>query len=207
MDTATAALPGASGSTGHIIARAALAGAAAGSRSLTGLAALALATPRGSVAQPERLFRNAWAQGLIAAAAATELVLDKLPQTPSRLAPAGLGARIGLGLAAGAVAARRAPGPAAVKPETPGTGPQSDDAELVAISGPAPSAAIVAGAAAAAAAAAAGTAWLGAAWRAAAGRRFGADYPGAVIEDLAAITLAWAAARGRHAARRPAASE
>jgi hypothetical protein len=43
--------------------------------------------------------------------------------------------------------------------------------------------------------AAVGAAWFGSAWRKAAARRFGTDYAGAGIEDVVAMSLAWAATR------------
>ena len=54
---------------------------------------------------------------------------------------------------------------------------------------------MVPAAVATAVAAAVGAAWLGSAWRKAAARRFGTDYTGAGIEDVLAISLAWAATR------------
>ena len=77
--------------------RAALAGAATGARSFTGLAALTLATPPGSAAQPDRALSLPWVKGLVTLAAAQELVMDKLPQAPSRLGVMGLGARVAAG--------------------------------------------------------------------------------------------------------------
>jgi uncharacterized membrane protein len=81
--------------TDHVLLRAAVLGAAAGARSATPLAALA--QRRGG---PVRI--------LATLAAAGELVVDKLPGTPSRLEPGPLGGRIVLGALAGAVLARRA---------------------------------------------------------------------------------------------------
>jgi len=77
--------------------RAALAGAATGARSFTGLAALTLATPPGSATQPDRALSLPWVKGLVTLAAAQELVMDKLPQAPSRLGVMGLGARVAAG--------------------------------------------------------------------------------------------------------------
>jgi uncharacterized membrane protein len=195
MNTAAADPADGTGSLVNVLAPAALAGAATGARTFTGLAALTLATPPGSVTQPDRSLGQTWVKGLITLAAVQELVMDKLPQAPSRLGPAGLGGRVAAGAAVGGVAVRRGPGPGAVKPETPGTSAQSADAELVATSGPAPAGAAIAAAVATAVAAAVGAAWLGSAWRKAAARRFGTDYAGAGIEDVVAISLAWAATR------------
>jgi uncharacterized membrane protein len=177
----------------NVLVRAALAGVATGARSFTGLAALTLATPAASARQPDRWLRHPWVKGLVTLAAVQELVMDKLPQAPSRLGVIGLGGRVTTAAAVGTVAAQRGAGPAAVKPETPGTHTQSADADLVADSGPAPSAAVVAAAVTTAVGAAVGAAWLGAAWRKAAAERFGTDYAGAGIEDVVAISLAWLA--------------
>lgn len=72
-------------------------GFAAGGRSTAGLAALALTTP-----SPHRTLRIAVAVG-----AGGELVVDKLPMTPSRLEPPGLIGRGVLGTAAAVGLARR----------------------------------------------------------------------------------------------------
>ena len=152
----------------NTLARAALAGAATGARSFTGLAALTLATPPGSASQPDRSLGRPRVKGLVALAAAQELVMDKLPQTPSRLGPIGLGARVTTAAAVGTVAARREPEP---------------------------SGAAVAGAVAVAVVTTVAAAWLGATWRRVAARRFGTDYAGAGAEDLLAVLLAWTATR------------
>jgi uncharacterized membrane protein len=178
----------------NVLVRAALAGVATGARSFTGLAALTLATPAASARQPDRCLRRPWVKGLVTLAAVQELVMDKLPQAPSRLGVIGLGGRVTTAAAVGTVAARRGPGPAAVKPETPGTHTQSADAELVATSGPA-SGAVVAAAVTTAVSAAVGAAWLGTAWRKVAAERFGTDYAGAGVEDVVAMSLAWLATR------------
>ena len=152
----------------NALARAALAGAATGARSFTGLAALTLATPPGSAAQPDRSLGRPWVKGLVTLAAAQELVMDKLPQAPSRLGLMGLGARVTTGAAVGTTAARREPEP---------------------------SGAAVAAAVAVAVGTAVAAAWLGATWRRVAARRFGTDYVGAGAEDLLAVSLAWTATR------------
>jgi uncharacterized membrane protein len=144
----------------RIVRAAALLGAASGSRSTAGLAALALTAPSGRFTQrPARLG--------VAAAAGTELIMDKLPFTPSRLAHGGIVVRMAAGAASGALLARRqtgASGRAAIAP--------------------------LASAAAVGAVAAATTTLLGAGWRALAARRFGHDLPGAVFEDLSTAALA-----------------
>jgi uncharacterized membrane protein len=70
-----------------------LLGAATGLRSQLGLASL---VARSDPSLPS-IFRRPWTRWLLAAAAASELVVDKLPGTPSRLAPAGLTGRLVLG--------------------------------------------------------------------------------------------------------------
>jgi uncharacterized membrane protein len=86
---------------------AALAGAATGLRSTVAMAALINA---GVPGLPRQL------TGYVAKVAASlgvagELVADKLPSTPSRLQPVGLGGRLALAAAAGAVLARSAKDP------------------------------------------------------------------------------------------------
>jgi uncharacterized membrane protein len=160
-----------------LLIRVALLGAASGARSMTGLAALALSAP----APVGGLSRGGAVRYLVATGALAELAADKLPRAPSRLAPAGLGIRIATGAAAGAIAARRTPEPGQAGGRRDPGGPAG--AELAA------SAALAAGCAVAAA-------WLGTRWRAAAARRLGHDYIGAVLEDGAAVSAAWAASRG-----------
>jgi uncharacterized membrane protein len=60
---------------------------------------------------PPPIFRQPWTRRILAAAAAGELVVDKLPNTPSRLEPPGFIGRLVLGaLAAGLFAqTRKAP--------------------------------------------------------------------------------------------------
>jgi uncharacterized membrane protein len=82
------------------VRRAALIGAATGSRSVTGLAALALSARSGWLAhRPVQL--------AIAAGAVAELVIDQLPMTPSRLQARGLISRVVMGGLCGALVARR----------------------------------------------------------------------------------------------------
>src|SRR4051812_18908759 len=76
-----------------IFARAAALGVSAGARSATPIAALALR-------------RRDWVTGVTAAAAFGELVVDKLPSTPSRLQPSALAGRLVLGALAGGWCAR-----------------------------------------------------------------------------------------------------
>ncbi|SNT01327.1 Uncharacterized membrane protein [Asanoa hainanensis] len=87
-----------------------LAGVAAGGRSMTGLATIALTTRPGTSSM--WLDRAASAPGrvLLTTGAAAELVGDKLPSTPSRLMPRGLAIRIATGALGGAALAQRTRG-------------------------------------------------------------------------------------------------
>ena len=152
---------------------AALAGAASGSRSFTGLAALILATPGDAKRQPDRTLGRPWVKAVAGLAAAAEISADKLPAAPSRLNPPGLASRLAGAAAAGAIIARRT------------TGDDSFDSRP----------AQVGGCVAASVGAALATAWLGSRWRSWAASRFGHDWIGAVMEDATAVTLATAAAR------------
>jgi uncharacterized membrane protein len=86
-------------------------GAASGLRSQLGAAAV---VARADPSLPA-MFRQPWTRRLMVAAAAGEIVADKLPGVPSRLAPAGIASRMVLGaLAAGLFArTRHAPWPPA----------------------------------------------------------------------------------------------
>ncbi|GID90781.1 hypothetical protein ACFQFC_36550 [Amorphoplanes digitatis] len=88
---------------GHLIGRAFLLGAACGGRSMAGPAAVALTA--GPV--PARGLSGTRARRLIAASALAELVADKLPGVPSRLAPPALAARLVTAGASAAALARR----------------------------------------------------------------------------------------------------
>jgi uncharacterized membrane protein len=164
------------------LARAALIGAVTGSRSVTGLAALTLATPAAAATQPDRALGSVWAKALVTAGALGELVGDKLPAAPDRLSPRGLAGRVLLAALTGQVVARRAWPP---RPGDPGPA----DPDLAGnLAGPAAATAAAVGTALAAA-------WLGSHWRRVAARHFGRDWPGAVLEDAAALSLAAAAVR------------
>jgi uncharacterized membrane protein len=84
-----------------------LLGAATGLRSQSGVVTM---VARSHPTLPA-IFRQPWTRRLLMAAAAGELVVDKLPNTPSRLEPAGFTSRLVTGaLAAGLFArTRRAP--------------------------------------------------------------------------------------------------
>lgn len=79
-------------------------GAASGLRSQLGVATVVV---KSDPSLPQ-ILRRPWTRRLLAVAAAGELVVDKLPTTPSRLEPAGLAGRLVLGaLAAGLFAETR----------------------------------------------------------------------------------------------------
>jgi uncharacterized membrane protein len=85
-----------------VLLRAALAGAATGLRSTVGLGALVETTSRGLPA----LLRTPPARVAVGLGVTGELVVDKLPSTPSRLEPPGLLSRVTLGALTGVVIAR-----------------------------------------------------------------------------------------------------
>jgi uncharacterized membrane protein len=84
--------------------RAALAGAATGSRSFSALAACTVTAPKGRTGT--RWVRRRGRQ-VVLLGAAGELVGDKLPQAPPRTAPPALYARLGLAALTAVVLARR----------------------------------------------------------------------------------------------------
>ena len=92
--------------------RAAGLGAVAGLRSQLPLALLAFAANRGTFASaagpPLSRLRSRRGQAICGLSAAGELVADKLPRTPSRLAPGPLAGRVAFGALAGAAVAREA---------------------------------------------------------------------------------------------------
>jgi uncharacterized membrane protein len=87
-----------------VLVRAAVLGAAAGARSVTPLAALAASAP--PAGGPGNAWLR-WTRLALGAAAVGELVADKLPTTPSRLAAAPLAGRVVFGALAGGAYARR----------------------------------------------------------------------------------------------------
>ncbi|MFJ4923132.1 DUF4126 family protein [Streptomyces sp. NPDC088725] len=161
-----------------VLARVALIGVATGFRSQLGTATVALTTDSGETSCPASLLAGRWAKAITAAAAAGELVADKLPGTPSRLGAAGFVPRLLLGALAGAALAGRRPG-------------DSTPPVIAALTG---------------AVAAAGGTFAGAGWRAAAHSGGRPDWAAAVTEDVAALALAYAACapcHGRQAASAP----
>jgi uncharacterized membrane protein len=109
---------------------------------------------------------NRWVARATGLASLVELTGDKLPQMHSRFAPPGLASRLVGGAASGALLARRS-----------GRSGSMVAAVLLGLAG------AVAGA------------LLGSRWRALAARRFGTDWPGAVLEDVASLAVAGYVAR------------
>jgi uncharacterized membrane protein len=88
---------------GPAVIRSVRIGTATGGRGFSGIAAAVLTTPR-----PPGPLGHPVAKGVVALAAAGELVADKLPRTPSRLSPPGLMARLVNGALSAGLLARRA---------------------------------------------------------------------------------------------------
>ena len=166
------------------ILRAALFGGVSGHRSVSGLAALSLTSPAAVRSQPTRTLCGTWFKRALVFGALQEIVMDKLPFTPSRLAPAGLIARAAAGGLCGVVVMQAQ----AAQPA------RSDE------SVPADRSALIAGAAAGTAAALA-TSVLGSRWRRWAAAKAGGDLPGAMAEDLWALGLAAAGTQLNRSAR------
>ncbi|MCW2523084.1 MAG: hypothetical protein JWO63_1419 [Frankiales bacterium] len=149
--------------------RAALLGLATGSRSSLGLTALAVTAAQGSRRRGHSWLRSPWVARAALVATAGELTGDKLPQTPSRLEPAGFVPRLVLGGVAGAILSYR-------EGRSPGHRAASGAIGVLA---------------------AAAGAQLGASWRNLAAEQFGSDLPGAFAEDALAIGAAALAVTGR----------
>jgi uncharacterized membrane protein len=149
------------GNDGGLLARSFALGIASGMRSSLGFAAPGLRAGRQTGFTPAIAVRGLGICG--------ELVVDKLPQTPSRLTPPGLAARF----ASGAAGALQLASRTSASPKT------RVAAVIVGVAG------------------AAGGAYGGAAWRrAAAGSQQGRpDWQGAIAEDAVAVSLAFAASR------------
>jgi uncharacterized membrane protein len=159
--------------TTSALTRPLLLGVVTGMRSQLGLAALAWSGPGPADPAPLRVLRSTAGRRAAGLAAAGELVGDKMPSTPSRLAPPVLGSRLVLGALVGALAA------------------DTRDRRSLALA-----------AATGLAGSAAGT-YAGAAYRkAAVARTHTPDLPWALVEDAAAATLAATAVRVRSPRRR-----
>lgn len=145
-------------------------GVAIGGRSSAGFAALAWTARSGDPA-PLDVLATRRGRGAASAFAVGELIADKLPQTPSRLAVGPLAGRAVAGAAAGIGLAGR-----------------SGAVPIRSL----PVHALVPGAVLGAAAAVAG-AYAGGAWR----RRapFSSDLPAALLEDAVVVGLSWTAVR------------
>lgn len=153
-----------------LLVRTALLGLATGGRSSSGLAGLAW-TSRRSDSAPLDLLASQRGRAAVTAFALGEGIVDKLPQTPSRLMAGPLAGRALLGAAGGVALAGR-----------------SGNVPLRRL----PVHALVPGAFVGGFAAVLSS-YLGSAWR----RRapFGSDLPAAVVEDALVILLSWAACR------------
>ncbi|WP_127500440.1 hypothetical protein [Actinoplanes solisilvae] len=90
-----------------LVLRAFLLGLATGGRSVTGLAAVARTTKPSALPSPWNAVAGRRGRTLLTVAAAGELVVDKLPQTPSRLAPGSLAGRTASAVASAALLAAR----------------------------------------------------------------------------------------------------
>jgi uncharacterized membrane protein len=176
------------------VARAALLGLTTGSRSFSGLAAQVAVTPSLADRQPERTLGGLRAKGLVALLAVGEVVGDKLSVTPSRLAPPVLASRLALAAGTALLVARaRDEEQRAGRPTADEQGPA--EASLPpAVRPPAvPATAYLA--VPVAVATSLTSALIGHAWRGWASKRVGRDWPGAVGEDVVALTLAAVATR------------
>jgi len=89
--------------TGRLVAL----GLATGGRSMAGLVVLSAASSPDGLSQPLRTLAGPVGRAGAAAAAATELVLDKLPVTPPRTQPEGLVPRAAIAATGGYVLAKR----------------------------------------------------------------------------------------------------
>lgn len=178
------------------LVRSGLLGLTTGARSFSGIAAQVVVTPSLARRQPERALGHLRAKGLFALAALGEIVGDKLPTTPSRLAPPALAGRLGIAAVTALLVARHED-----EVERARRGPAADEQGPAEASlppgGPAPAVPTTALLAVPVAVGASlASAFLGHAWRGRAAKIFGRDWPGAVVEDLVALGLAAAATRG-----------
>jgi uncharacterized membrane protein len=177
------------------IARAGLLGLTTGARSFSGLAAQVAVTPSLSRRQPERALGHLRAKGLVGLVALGEIVGDKLPTAPSRLAPFVLAPRLGLAAATALLVAREEDGVERARrgPTAYEQGPAEASLPPVPAGPAVPASAAVAVPVAVGASLA--SAYLGHAWRGWASKVFGRDWPGAVLEDVVALGLAVVATR------------
>jgi uncharacterized membrane protein len=89
----------------HTLVRTLVLGILSGGRSATPLAVMALNHDRSSLKgswQDWKVFSTPLGRGALVASAVGELIGDKMPKTPSRIAPAGLIGRVASGALAGA---------------------------------------------------------------------------------------------------------
>ncbi|SEG93289.1 Uncharacterized membrane protein [Actinacidiphila yanglinensis] len=169
-------------------ARAALIGAASGLRSQLGPAAVAVSGAAAGAPEPLALLSARPVVIGTVTAAVGELVVDKLPMTPSRLSVAGLVPRFLFGGLAAAVLAADAAKPVTMVPNGNGglTGAEGDGAA----DGSGLSPGLLGAAAAVGGGAAVAAAFAGACWRRTWARRCYPDWPAALLEDAVALTLA-----------------
>jgi uncharacterized membrane protein len=170
--------------------RSALAGAATGGRSFTGLAAVVLSAPPGMQGAPDAIVRERPVKVVVATIALAEYAVDKLPWVPSRLRPFSLGLRGLNAAAAGYLIVNR------LSWQVGDNVPPADESRAAGAHARAVLACCgIAGGTALA------TSWLGARWRAWAAPRLKGDAAGALIED--AVVLALAAVVGLSTSRDP----
>lgn len=167
--------------SGRTLGAAALIGAVSGLRSQLGVASVTATTAPGQLPGGTAALAHPAAKAVSAALAAGELAADKLPSTPDRRTPLGLGPRVVAGAAAAAALASRAPADdRAEGAPSPGGRPPAGRRW------PEVAAATVLGGLAAV-----GAAHAGAAWRRALTAGGRPDWPAALAEDAAAIAVAW----------------
>jgi uncharacterized membrane protein len=145
---------------------------------VTGLAAVTWSAGSTATRQPDRFLGTRWVKVVVGLAAAQELIMDKLPQAPSRLSPPALIPRVVTAAGTGVVLARRD----AHQTGWHRTSQQASVGSVVL-------------SASVAAASCLASSWLGVQWRQWAADRFGTDYAGAAIEDASTLGLAYVASR------------
>ena len=155
--------------------RSALAGAATGGRSFTGLAAVLLSAPPGIDGRPDVIVLERPVKVVVATAASVEYVVDQLLWVPSRWRALSLSLRVVNAGAAGYVIANRWSWPA-----------RADDSSAASTD----HGRGVLGCCGIAGVTALATAWMGVRWRAWAASRLKSDVPGALVEDAWVLALA-----------------